>query len=95
MKTITKTFTGLILLVLTSNASYSQEDFKWLQGDCENGIGKAVYFFDDTTYYEGQFLDGDWYGKGEVNVLGKYKYKGDFVANLLSGFRTVTFVDGT
>ncbi len=49
MKTKNQVFLGLILVIFTSSAIHSQVDFKCLQGNCENGTGKAVYYFEDTT----------------------------------------------
>ena len=62
---------------------------KCVSGDCKNGTGKEVY---EHGYYEGEFKDGLWHGKGYLKFdfgfysLGK-KYAGFYDGEFQHGMR--------
>lgn len=81
----------LVFLVITTllvQILYAQQ---CLSGDCQNGIGKALY--KDSITYEGSFKAGAANGKGKMTLKNGATIEGDYVNGKAHGKCVYTFPD--
>ena len=74
----------LPLILFLPFLAFSQE---CLEGNCNNGEGKAQYQYSsgETVIYEGSFKDSKRHGLGKMYIDGDLYYEGDFVNGQRTG----------
>lgn len=86
-------FFGVAFMLLL--ASYAQAQFKCINGDCHNGVGKGTYAIggQDLGIYEGSFKEGK-FDKGKFTYTNGGYYEGEWKDFFVHGIGVRYHADG-